>query len=106
MEKFEIYITYGIKPFTLKCVKEYESAQIMRIRVHGKTNSILLQNNYPLLKKGNSKKAISWKLMEGSFVSGDRQKDARLLADILSKLEDFIKGKNPNGFLDYLRNKK
>jgi len=106
MEEFVIYVTYGIKPFSLKCVKEYESAQIMRIRVYGKNSSILLQNDFPLLKKANSKKAINWKLMEGSFASSDKKKDASLLMEIISKLEDHIKGKNPNCVIEYLRSKK
>lgn len=89
---FEIAVSYGNKPFTLKAKIEYHSNQIMRIRVHGKNNSILLENDYPLIQFMGSKKAIKWKLREGEFKGSDKQKDAQLLVDIMTRLENEIKG--------------
>lgn len=89
---YQIHVHYGNAEFDLQAKIEYHTNQIMRIRVYGKTNSLLLENNYPLLEIMNSKKAIQWKLREGSFKSSDPRKDALLLTDIISSLEREIKG--------------
>jgi hypothetical protein len=87
---WDLPITYSQKTYTLKAVVEYESSQIMRIRVQGKKSSILLECNYPLLKAGNSKKGINWKIKEGRLDAGTTQ-NAVLLMTIMRLLEDRIK---------------
>lgn len=88
--EWELFIYYKSKERKLKAVLEYQSSQIMRIRVFGSTTSILLENNYPIIKTTNSKKGLQWKIREGSF--GETDKDtARLLIDIFSQLEYLIK---------------
>jgi hypothetical protein len=78
----------------LRAVIEYHSAQVMRIRVYGKQSTILLENNYPTLITGRSKKAIAWKIKEGGFVT-DGPYNSRLLTDILDQLERIIKKEYP-----------
>lgn len=91
MTEWELNISYGLKNHKLKAVVEYESAQIMRIRVHGKDRSLLLENDYPLVQFG--KKAIKWKLREGKFDT-DAKTAADLLTAIMNQLEQFMKGKD------------
>lgn len=95
MIEWELNITYGITPYSLKAVLEYHSSQIMRIRVQGKKSTLLLENNYPLvhMSKG-SKKGIQWKLREGAMKEGSQQ-TARLLATIMEQLEYLIKKEFP-----------
>ena len=88
--EWDLPITYSQKPYTLKAVVEYESSQIMRIRVHGKKGSLLLECNYPLLKAGNSKKGINWKIREGKLGAGTTD-NAVLLMTIMRLLEERIK---------------
>ena len=90
---YDINLVYGRTPFKLGAKIEYHSAQIMRIRVYGKHNSILLENNFPLLNATNSKKGIKWKLREGSLKGEDTKKDAALLWDIMTQLEEKLKNK-------------
>ncbi len=94
MSDFDIYITYGNKPYTLRADIAYHSAQIMRIRVFGKTSSLLLENNYPLLRSQKSKKGIQWKIREGSMQDGS-EKNSRLLLHIMEQLERIIKKEFP-----------
>ena len=101
---YQIHVHYGNAEFDLQAKIEYHTNQIMRIRVYGKTNSLLLENNYPLLQLVNSKKAIQWKLREGSFTSDDRRKDAALLLNIISQLEREIKG-GQGSYSGYLASK-
>jgi len=90
MTEWKLDITYGAKPFRLKAELEYHSAQIMRIRVHGSKSSLLLENDYPMLKLMNSKKGIKWKIREGSIGEGCEQ-NATLLIHIMQELEYNIK---------------
>ena len=88
--EWDLHITYGLKPFTLKCVVEYHSNQIMRIRVNGSKRSLLLENNYPFLNQTNSKKGIQWKIREG-YIDNEGEKSSRLMLEIMKQLEYFIK---------------
>ena len=94
MTEFEIYITYANKPYTLQVNIEYHSKQIMRIRVHGKKSSLLLENNYPLFRSTKSKKGIQWKIKEGSMDMANEKK-SRLLLHIMEQLEKTIKKEFP-----------
>ena len=97
MMEWTLYITYGVTPFELKAELVYESNQIMRIAVHGKKSKIILENNYPIIRITNSKKAMQWKLREGFLKNGD-SKDARLLTAIIQELESNIKKDYPKFF--------
>ena len=85
-----LHITYGKTPFDLRATVEYESSQIMRIRVHGTKSTILLENNFPLLHGGKSKKGIKWQIREGKMNTGTVE-SSRLLMNIIGQLEDRIK---------------
>ena len=61
-----LYIVYSLKSFELKAELEYHRSQIMRIRVHGSKGSILIKNDYPMLKATNTKRGIKWKIREGN----------------------------------------
>lgn len=88
-----IPVSYGIKLLSLKAELEYESEQIQRIRVYDQKSTLLLENNYPMLKKGNGKRGIRWKIREGCFDEGG-VKNAQLLARIFKELEYLIKHEN------------
>jgi hypothetical protein len=88
--EWTLHISYGLKPFNLKAVLEYESSQIMRIRVHGKKSTILLENNFPLLHGGKSKKGIKWQIREGKMDAGSAE-ISQLLMTIIEQLERYIK---------------
>lgn len=90
MKEFTLHVTHRIKDYKLKATVEYESNQIMRIRVLGTKRSLILENNYPFLKNINSKKGIRWKIREGQFEMKDEQ-DSRLLMRIFELLEYEIK---------------
>ncbi len=90
MIRWTINITYGRTAFVLPADLEYHSAQIMRIRVHGKHNSLLLENDFPSLRATKSKKGIHWKIKEGQMDAGS-EKNARLLTNIMAELEEIIK---------------
>lgn len=92
MSTWTLNISYGASQFKLEAAIEYESAQIIRIRVKGQKRSLLLETDYPLVKL--SKKKIKWKLREGSFDGTDHQKNANLLMQIIEQLEYYLKGKN------------
>jgi hypothetical protein len=83
-------ISYGLKVYLLKAVVEYKSIQIMRIRVYGKTSTILLENNFPLLYYGKSKAAVKWKIREGQL-NAATQESSQLLINIFSELEKKMK---------------
>jgi hypothetical protein len=88
--EWKIPVNYKGRRYWLKAVLEYQSNQVLRIRVQGRKSSVLLENNYPLLKKTNAKKGIQWKIREGSFGTTE-QDTAKLLIDIFSALEEYIK---------------
>jgi hypothetical protein len=92
--EWQLHITYGLKSYTLQTVLEYHSNQIMRIRVNGSKRSLLLENNYPLLRLQKSKKGIQWKIREGSLDAGS-EKNSRLLMEIMEQLEYIIKKEFP-----------
>lgn len=90
MKEFTLHVTHRLKDYQLKATIEYESNQIMRIRLLGTKRSLLLENNYPLLKNSNSKKGIQWKIREGQFDIKDEY-DSRLLMRVFELLEYEIK---------------
>ena len=92
--EWNLNITYGRKPYSLKATVEYHSTQIMRIRVNGNTRSLLLENNYPLVQSTKAKKAIQWKIREG-FLDDDNPANTRLMLEIMEQLEYCIKAKFP-----------
>ena len=93
-ELFEISVTYGSVPFKLNAEIEYHSSQIMRIRVYGSKNSILLSNNRPMLDRITvAKKGILWKILKAIPKSNDLIKDHKLLHDIIDALEEKIRSK-------------
>ncbi len=94
MIEWDLHITYELKPFVLKSVLEYHSNQIMRIRVNGAKRSLLLENNYPLLRLTKSRKGIQWKIREGNFDAGN-EKSSRLMLQIMEQLEQLIKKEFP-----------
>lgn len=89
MSDWSIQATFDRQAYELTCKLEYSSAQIMRIRVFGKTSSILLETNYPIAKLSKGK-PIKWQLKEGSFHT-DAAKAAKLLNQIMTELERFLK---------------
>ena len=91
---WDLHITYGATPFTLKADLEYHSNQIMRIRVHGTKSSLLLENDYPALQLTKSKKGVKWKIREGAMNEGT-EKTSRLLMNIMEQLEGIIKKEFP-----------
>jgi lysozyme family protein len=88
--EWELYITYGLTPYKLRAVLEYNSNQIMRIRVYGASSSLLLENDYPAIQFNKSKRGIKWKIREGAIKAGNA-KSSRLLQQIMVQLEKLIK---------------
>lgn len=101
-----INIKFGAATHSLKAEKIYHSDQVMRIKVYGKKGFLLLENDYPFVQLKNSKKAIKWKVKESYFNTYNNQQNAQLVVDIIHKLEDVIKDKNPVSRIDYIRDKK
>jgi hypothetical protein len=93
--EWTLHITYGRTPFSLKAEVEYQSAQIMRIRVYGSKSSLLLENNFPLIKASRGKRAIQWKIREGKMSEGSEE-NSRLLLHIIEQLEHNIKKEFPS----------
>lgn len=91
---WKIRVSFSGRPYTLTAVLEYHSSQIMRIRVHGTKNDLLLENNYPALISANSKKGVQWKIREG-YLSQSSPETARLLMNIFQQLEDNLKSDFP-----------
>ena len=92
--EWDLHITYGIKPYKLKATVEYHSNQIMRIRVNGTTRSLLLENNYPMLRLAKTKKGMQWKIREG-FLDDANPASSRLMLQIMEHLEHLIKKEFP-----------
>ncbi len=92
--EWNLNITYGRKPYSLKATVEYHSTQLMRIRVNGNTRSLLLENNYPLLNAAKTKKSMQWKIREG-FLDDDKPASTRLMLQIMDQLEQLIKKEFP-----------
>jgi hypothetical protein len=89
---WEVNIKYGNTRYKLDAEKIYESAQVMRIKVHGNSGYIILENDYPFLVFKGSKKAIKWKLKDEGFLDIKSEKDTALVAHIISDLDYQIKG--------------
>jgi len=85
MKTWDLSLRSGGKLYKLKADLVYESSQIHRINVYGKTRGIVLQNNYPTTKLSKGHKQIKWKLLEGVT------SDAELLTAIIAELERLIK---------------
>jgi len=92
--EWQIPVRYGNSLFRLKAEIEYHSNQVMRIRVHGSKSTLLLENNYPLIRLTSSKKGIHWKIREG-VLSGDPVQNSQLLQTIMTFLEKEIKKEFP-----------
>lgn len=92
--EWNLRVSFGGKPHTLKATLEYHSNQIMRIRVQGRLNDLLLENNYPALMAANSKKGVQWKIREGQLTQSTPE-TARLLMNIFQQLEGNIKNDFP-----------
>lgn len=95
--EWELSIRFKTSYFNLKAVLEYKSNQIIRIRVHGTKRTLLLETDMPLAKLAGSKKAIKWKLREGSFDTSDAD-TAALLANIINQLEKILAKEFQYGF--------
>jgi hypothetical protein len=89
---WQVYVRYGNTNFILDAEIIYQSNQIMRIKVHGNSSYIILENDYPFLLLKNSNKAINWKIKDKGFLNTDNEKDAALVAHIISNLNYQIKG--------------
>jgi hypothetical protein len=90
MLEWDISVFYSKKNRIIKCKVEYASTQLIRIRVAGDKNGLLLENNYPMLKFANSKKGVQWKIKEGT-VDYHKDTSTQLLTDIFSSLEYLMK---------------
>ena len=85
-----LVLNYKSTKFKQKATVEYKSRQVIRIRVAGTKSSLLLQNDYPAIRFGKSKRGVKWKIKEGSLGEGDKD-TAQLLIDIFSQLEYVMK---------------
>ncbi len=85
IKPLQIKLPYKDKMLTVHAEWVYESEQIQRIKVSVKTNTILLQNNFPKWKASNSRKRIDWKIKEGMF------KDADFFLLVITHLEMYLK---------------
>lgn len=83
-------VYYGNKLYNLKALVEYQSVQIMRVRVFGNKSSVLLENNFPLLHYSKSKAGVKWKIREGSLTAATKESSS-LLINIFSELEKKMK---------------
>ena len=90
MKSWDLSIKSGNDWYLRKAELMYESKQILRIKVSGKTRSMTLQNDYPIVKLSKGHKQIKWKLLDG------RTSDPELLTSILTELERLIKKDFPH----------
>jgi hypothetical protein len=104
---WQVQAYYKGKNYNLAAEKVYESDQVMRIKVYGKKDFILLENDYPFILFKNSKKAIKWKLKNEGFVNMQCVEDCELVAAIIRNLEYQLKGKNKDlaNRIDHLMSK-
>jgi hypothetical protein len=92
MIEWELILNYKRKRFRQKATVEYASKQILRIRVTGSKNSLLLENDYPKLYYANSKRGMKWKIRDGQLIASSSDPDAALLLNnIFTKLEYLVK---------------
>lgn len=89
---WEVYVKYGNKNYKLDAEIIHQSNQIMRIKVHGNSRHIILENDYPYLQLRGSNKAINWKLRDAGILDVRDEKNAALIAHIISNLDYQIKG--------------
>lgn len=90
MKEWEIAIKYNSKTHLVKALVEYKSNSIMRIRVHGRHSTLLLENDYPSIRISQSKKGVRWRLREGKTDFAGQQ-SATILLEMFQQLEDNIK---------------
>ena len=90
MMEWELNLRFKLKYHKQRAVVEYKSKQIIRIRVYGKTSSMLLENNYPSIRFSKSKKGVQWKVRQGAMKNPD-QDTAQLLINIFYQLEYYMK---------------
>src|SRR5690242_11201601 len=88
--EWELHIRYKKTKFVQKATVEYASRQIIRIRVSGSKQGLLLENNYPGIRFTNSKRGVKWKIKEGNMTEADSDW-GQLLISIFSQLEHYMK---------------
>jgi hypothetical protein len=88
--EWDLHLKYKGKTFKQKAVIEYKSRQVIRIRVTGSKDSLLLENDYPAIRFTNSKKGVKWKIRQGKLDAADKD-SASLLVEIFSQLEYLMK---------------
>lgn len=93
MTEWMLPIQFGNKKYRLKATIEYQSEQIMRIRVQGRTG-LLLETNYPKVRTHKNIRGIQWKIREGSMDAGNKE-NSRLLMDLMYELELRLKAEFP-----------
>ena len=104
---WQIKVQYAGKPHILQGETVYASAQIMRIKVYGKKDYILLENDYPFIQSTGSKKAVKWKVKKGASPNQFTPEEAQLIASIISELDYQVKGKhNRINHAEYLQQNK
>lgn len=88
--EWEFPIHYKAATPTIKAVVEYKSKTLIRVRVHGRRSTLLVESDYPAILFSQSKKGVRWKLREGrtDFAGTD---SAKMLLEIFQALEFFIK---------------
>lgn len=88
--EWDLHLRFKGTKFVQKATIEYQSKQVIRIRVQGKQGSLLLQNDYPSIYFTNSKRGVKWKIREGALNAGTTE-TSQLLIDIFSQLEAHLK---------------
>lgn len=69
---------------------EYQNEEVIAFRVYGKSNSLLLESDYPVAKKSNRKNAVNWRIIEGKM-SSTGLAEAHLVKQIYDALESFMR---------------
>ncbi|MDB5275442.1 MAG: hypothetical protein JWR61_397 [Ferruginibacter sp.] len=80
-----IDVSYNSKQYLLKADLEYKDDQIVKIRVHGMTGSVLLETEYNRFYEGK----LSWKFLEGGMKNYGHD-TVRLQFDIIACLEYYV----------------
>jgi hypothetical protein len=90
MMEWIIQVRYNSRSHKIRCVLEYHSNQIMRIRVYGSKSTLLLENNYPMVQVSKSTQGVKWKIREGK-IEYKPEESSWLLTQIMENLEYVIK---------------
>lgn len=90
MKEWELRIHYKVKVHYIKAVVEYKSKTLIRVRVHGKHSTLLVESDYPAILINRSRKGVKWKLREGKTDFAGTE-SAKLLIEIFQQLEALIK---------------